>query len=130
MSLEQEIHSQWAGDAALLALVPASRVFTGVAAGTVSLPYVVLNEHRSRPHVQVSGGTTVDRTDVAFQIYTDDLDEGKQVAVAVADQFDRSSFALSSGTVLSMRETESTEHIHDDGVWQVTSKYSAIIENS
>jgi hypothetical protein len=130
MSLEQELHEQWAADAALIALVPAARVFTGFAVGDPTLPYVVLDDVSRAAQLRASTAGAVDRVELCFQIYTDDLDEAKAIAEAVRQQFDRTSFALSSGTVLSMREAESAERLHDSGVWQLSTKYSALIEFS
>jgi hypothetical protein len=128
MSIEQEIHAQWAGDAALVALVPASRLFTGFATGEPTLPYVVIDDHCERAHVRVSQGSVADDVELTFQIYTDDLDDSKAIAMAMLNQFDRSSFALTAGTVLSMQAKDYREQLHDDGVWQLSAKYVAIVE--
>ena len=130
MSIEHEIHDQWAGNATLEVLIPAARRFTGVAVGEAKLPYMVLNEQRARPHVRASQTRNVDRVELTFQIFTDDLDQSKAIAEAIHAQFDRQSFASDEGNVVSMRLAESTEHIHDDGVWQLAAKYTLIIERT
>ena len=128
MSLEQQTHQQWAADSALVAFVPAERLFTGFATGDPTLPYVVLDDVSRERKLRTSTAGAVDRTELCFHIYTDDLDQAKEIAAAIRQQFDRTAFALPQGTVLSMREKESAERLHDDGVWQLMAKYSALIE--
>lgn len=130
MSLEQEIHSQWAGDTALIDLVPASRLFTEQATGEPTLPYVVIDAHRARPTLRASGDATVDRVELTFEIYTDDLKQTKAIAVALLERFDRAAFALSASVVLSMQANEYAEHLHDDGVWQLSARYTAVVERN
>ena len=128
MSLEKEIHQQWAADAALIALVPAARLFTGFATGDPTLPYVVLDDVSRERRARTSTAGAVDRVELCFHVYTDDLDQAKEITEAVRQQFDRTSFALTQGAVLSMNETDSIERLHDDGVWQSSTKYSVLIE--
>ena len=61
-------------------------------------------------------------------MYSNDLDKARQITAAVTQQFDNSSFAVAGGTVLSMREADGTERLHDDGVWQLTAKFAALVE--
>jgi hypothetical protein len=130
MSLEQAIHEQWAAEAALNSLVPAARVFTGMAVGEVVRPYVVLAERQSHAELRASGGGAVDRVQLAFHVFAADLDEAKAIAAAVAEHFDRSSFARDEGAVLAMRMHAASEHMHDDGVWEMTATYAALVETT
>src|SRR5262249_28368694 len=126
MSLEQAIHERWATDFLLAGILPADRVSTGTARGETSLPYVVLSRRENQVVARTSSGTSIDRTVMRFTIRSADLDEGKDIAHAVAHRFERVDFALDHGNVLNMQRTQETESQADDGSWRLELDYVVI----
>ena len=125
MSLEAAIHDRWAGAAALVALLPEARVFTGAARGNVPLPYVVLMREGETPRTRTSSLTEVSEIVVRFVIYVAELDVGKAIAEAIRVAFNRQGFALAIGTCLVMQGTSEQEQAATDGTWMVTASYLA-----
>jgi hypothetical protein len=129
MSLEQAIHTHWAGDAALVALVPAARFFTGPALGEPSRPYATL--HRAGlSSVTRTSSRTVSDVLLRLAVFSVDLPTAKQIEGAVAARFDGQTFASDGVTVLRMRRAEQVETRHEDGSWEVKLEYTAKVEGS
>ncbi len=130
MSLEEAIHDHWANDAALIALVPAERFITGYGQGALQSPYVTLVRESLLAKVRTSD-RTVDDVTFRFEIWSDGLDEAKQVVAAVMSRFDRQSFAADGCstddcTVLRMRKTNHTEHQEQDtSGWRIALTFVA-----
>lgn len=131
MSLEQAIHDHWANDAALTTLVPAARFVTGHAQGELQSPYVTLARDSTVPKLRTSA-RTIDDVSFRFDIWSDDLDEAKQIAAAVAARFDRQSFAADGCsdddcTIIRMRQTGQSEKQHtESSSWQITMTFLAV----
>lgn len=130
MSLEAAIHDRWESWPALAALVPAERVVTGAARGEMSLPYVVLVREQEAAPVRTSSLTEVSETMVRFEIRTVELGEGKTIAQAIRQRFNRQGFALAAGTCLVMQWNSETEQAASDGTWRVAVQYVARVANS
>lgn len=124
MSLEQAIHSRWASDASLIALLPASRFTTGKALGGAALPYAALSRQGVQDSVHTSS-RRVDAIHVRFDVWANDLTTGKQVSDAVKARFDGQSFTEGGVNVLRMRNVDVTEVRADDGTWRLTLDYVA-----
>lgn len=125
MSLEAAIHDQWSATPALVALVPEERVVTGAARGEVPLPYVILTREKDAARVRTSSGVEVSDTTIRFDIRVADLDEGKSIAEAIRERFNRQSFALAGGTCLVMQWASEQERSETDGGWGVSVEYLA-----
>ncbi len=119
-------HEQWAGNRPLAALVPPERLFTGLppirdaAQRPIGFPYVSLTAEGESFVTRTSSGMLLTIERIRFSIYTRDYDEGRQIAQAISDCFNRRDFAWSRGRVLDIRpgdrlETEDPE----DGVWRI-----------
>jgi hypothetical protein len=127
MSLEQAIHSRWAGDGALAGLVPAARFVTGKALGGEALPYATLSRIGSGKTTR-SSLRLVEEVLCRFDVWSSSLDTLKQVADAAAARFDGQSFTDAGVTVLRMRRTEQKETQADDGTWRLTMDFTAKLE--
>jgi hypothetical protein len=127
MSLEQAIHSRWAGDGTLSSLVPPSRFVTGKLLGGAALPYATLTRTGS-------GGTTrsstrrVEDVQVRLDVWDSNLDTLKQVADAADARFDAQAFSDGGVTVLRMRRVDLKETHADDGTWRMTLDFVAKVE--
>ncbi len=124
MSLEKAIRTRWSGDDALTSLVPVTKLATGVALNDPARPYVTLHRGGSGSSLHTSS-RRVDKIDVRFEVWTEDLDEGKNIADAVAARFDRQRFLLDGGGAVRMRRIGHEEHHDDQGVWRLSLHYTA-----
>jgi len=126
VSLEQAIHERWATDFLLSSVLPAEQLTTGAARGDTVLPYVVLARRENQALLRTSSGTTIDRAVMRFTIWAADLDEAKRIAQAISRRFERTDFALASGSVLNMQRAMETESQADDGSWRLEVDYAVI----
>ncbi|MBI1899748.1 MAG: DUF3168 domain-containing protein [Planctomycetia bacterium] len=127
MSLEQAVHTRWAGDAALVALVPAARFFSGPALGEPARPYATL--HRlGLSSVTRTSSRTVNDVLLRLQVWSLDLPTAKQIADAIAARFDGQTFASDGVSVLRMRRAGHVETRQEDGTWEVKLEYTAKVE--
>lgn len=124
MTLEQAIHGRWSASAALDAILPAQRFFTGRSLGT-SPPYATLAREATHPVCRTNRGS-IDEIILRIQIWATGYDTGCAIAAAIQSTFDRTSFNLGEGArVLSIRRTDRCDVHHDDGTWQFTLRFSA-----
>jgi hypothetical protein len=128
MSLERAIHELWSADHALVQLVPAARLFTGAAAGSPALPYVVLSRLGTRPAVRTSAGRRLDEAAVRFRICADGLEQARQVEAAIARRFDRRDFDRADVACLHIRRVHDGAAIQIDGTWRLLVDYLALHE--
>lgn len=126
LGLEQAIHERWAATAALTALVPASRVFTGAAVDSPAVPYVVWTRVATAPVARTSSGRSVDRTRMRCEIRAEQLASAKQVAQALHDAFQRTAFAMPSGVCLTMQVAAHEEQLSQRGWWLVATEYEVL----
>lgn len=122
MSIERAIHEQWAADYRLTSLVPTGQLFTGATTGPTPRPYVVLERQDKVPAVRTSGGA-VDRTRLRFNVWTDGLDQGKQIVMEIARRFDRQNFDQAGILCLNMQRVTETETREENGVWRLAAEY-------
>ncbi|HEY1065909.1 MAG TPA: DUF3168 domain-containing protein [Pirellulales bacterium] len=122
MSLEAEIHTQWAAKSALAGLLPVERVFTGRAPPDTSLPYAVLSLMSSRPVMRTSEGESVVDSLVRFNLYTSRFDEGSSIAATISsksDGFLNAAFSFDGGEVLDVRPGNERRFASPQGVWTI-----------
>lgn len=127
MSLEAAIHERWASDLALSDLVPAERVYTGVARGTEELPYVVVTRARSEAQGRTSSGTELRQVVVRFDVWGADLDGVKAIGSAMRGAFNRQGFAVAEGVCQLMQWQGETERGMENGAWHLAVDYVARI---
>lgn len=128
MSLEQTLHSDWASNAALNALVSAERLFTGVSIGELRLPYVVLRRAGSQIVNRTADGRAIQRVRLDFHVWTATLENGREIAAAIGQRFDRRDFVLDDGAVRNMHPVGVQENALADGRWQSVLQYVVLIE--
>ncbi len=117
MSLEQAVHQRWAAASALVALLPAENVSTGLAAGR-TLPYATIARKLGRATLRTNAGATLEEVTLRINVWHDDHDAGREIVEEVEAAFDGADFALSSGErVIQMRRTDEQGSQRDDGIW-------------
>jgi len=122
------LHARWAADSGLSALLPAARLFTGLAAGSPAAPYAVLHRRRTVPETQTSAGVTIARSRIEVELWGDDLDVLEEIAGEVQRVFDGSSFPLAVGNVLAMRSADRSQSVADDATWRLTLQYDVLTQ--
>ncbi len=130
LEIEQAIHERWAVTGALIALVPAARVFTGAAADNPAAPYVVWQRLSTAPAARTSSGRQISRTRLRCEIRAEQLAAAKQIAAAVSEEFNRSAFSLAVGTCLAMQHAGHEETLTPQGWWLVATEFDVTHEGS
>jgi hypothetical protein len=125
MSLEAALHSRWAGDATLVALVPAAKFITGPALSSPAVPYVTLRRLPLRGVLRTSSHTVEDAA-IQFHIWCDTLAVGVQIADAISARFERQSFTSDGTYVLRMRKLDQRQERFPDGIWELTVGYHVL----
>ncbi len=120
MNLVQAIHQRWAASAGLDALLPASRVYTGISVeGTT--PYAVITKQSDRPWVYLGDGSTIDRVGVRVEVFHDDYDAAAAIMHQVKAAFDRADLTLTGGDrVINVQRLDDSERQDNDGLWRLT----------
>lgn len=120
MNLAEVIHQRWAGATALIALLPASRVFTG-ASFDPAPPLAVMTKQSDKPDSYQSDGSAIDLVVLRMRVLHAQHDAAAEIVHEIKKAFDRTSFDLSGGdTVLNMQRVNDYEQQRDDGVWEMT----------
>ena len=120
MNLAQVIHQRWAAASALAALLPASRVFTGMSPDGAR-PMAVVGKRSQRPEARFNDGASLDAVGMRIEIVDDRYDRAAAILDAVRAEFDGASFDLAGADrVLVMRRTDNFETQADDGTWRLT----------
>jgi hypothetical protein len=96
MNLAQALHSRWASNRTLNALLPVTQVMTGIyVAGEPGSRYATVSLRGGRFEGAANDGSSIDTVSVRIQVHHDDYDQGQAVAEAVLAAFDGSSFPVS-----------------------------------
>jgi hypothetical protein len=130
LGLEQAIHERWGGAAALTALVPLARVFTGSAVDNPALPYVIWRRDATAPVARTSSGRNIGRTRVRCEVRAEQLTTAKQVAQVVFEEFNRSALVLPAGACLTMQHVAHEESLAPEGWWVVLTVYELLHEGA
>ena len=67
LTVVQAIHQQWADDAVLAALLPATHVYTGLSADA-TLPYAVISRQNEQPTARMNDGSSVITSTVRVRV--------------------------------------------------------------
>ena len=127
MNLVQAIHERWAATAALQAVLPASRLYTGVCPDA-ALPWAAVGKESERPVACHNDGSAAVAVGVKIDVFHGEYDAGAAVVQQVVAAFDRSDFALAGGDrVVNMRRVNDFERESDDGVWQFTCEFQCVV---
>jgi len=120
MNLIQTIHQRWKNSATLNALLPDSRVFTGMSVDS-SMPRAVINKQSDKPTSYASNGSAIDSVVLRFIIFQENYADAAEIVHQIKVAFDRSSFALDGNDrVQSMQRINDFETQLADGSWQMT----------
>lgn len=132
MELAAAIHTRWAADEALSALLPAERLTTGLSPGdTPAEPYATLTIAGGRSPVYANDGSSVESLTVRFRIAHSVYDEGGPIVDAVLAAFDRSDFALAGGgKVVAMQRTGWPQESQDtaSGGWLWLIEFQCLVQ--
>ena len=127
MNLERGLHTRWAADVTLIALLPAARVTTGVTANAAP-PYCVLSKTNGRPRARFNDGTAVDDVEVRFTVLHEDHAAGLAIANQVRRSFDRCRFDLAdSNRVIWMQRTGESDFQDEDGIWNFVLTFRCLV---
>ncbi len=127
MNLMQAVHQRWAAATALNAVLPATRVFTGMSCDS-SLPRASITKQSDKPTSYASDGSAIDAVAVRIVVFHDHYDAATEIIHQVKATFDRSSFALSGGDqVQLMQRVNDFEEQLDDGTWQMTVDFGCTV---
>lgn len=118
MSLEQGLHQRWAATSALTTRLPAAKFFTGQAVGDIRRPYAVWERTQVGSQIRTSD-STVRQVHGVLHLWTDSLAQGREIAAAFANAFDRQTFALAAGELLSFRVAALEQQVTDEGAWHL-----------
>ena len=123
----QAIHERWAAATALQAVLPASRLYTGVCPNA-ALPWATVGKESERPVACHNDGSAAVAVDVKIDVFHGDHDAGAAIVEQVVAAFDRSDFALAGNDrVVDMRRGNDFEQESDDGVWQFTCEFQCVV---
>ncbi len=122
MNIEKGIHTQWATIDALVALLPASRVFTGRAPAGTTKPYA---------SITVAAMSTGGRSDkgmfrtpnirIQHWVTKDTFANGKAIQSAIEAGFENADFDLDDGAVHDVHHVDSAHLLEEDpaeSLWQ------------
>ncbi|MEK6233811.1 MAG: DUF3168 domain-containing protein, partial [Planctomycetales bacterium] len=102
MSLQQAVHSKWAANPAVLALVPAERLFTGQVPSGVGLPYASVTTPKEGLKEYTALNNYLETVTLRVSVFAASLAEAIQVRQAADDALHHQSLTPSVGTVLSV----------------------------
>lgn len=126
MSLEQTLREMWSTDPTLPGLLPVDRVFTGCAPPQTATPLVVLERRAGRVVRNTSHGR-VEQIALVWKIRTSTYDEAAALVEALADCFDRKSFACDEGNVALLRQRDESRTLPRPDRPQFDATYEAML---
>ena len=95
MDLARAIHTRWAADADLVALLPVARVMTGVyAEDEPDFPYAVIRTTGDAPVAQANNSMAVDEVTLEIIVSDDDYDDLLAIVHRVKQAFNRADFDI------------------------------------
>jgi hypothetical protein len=130
MTIHRAIHEHWSSYRPLAALVPPEQVYTGLppirdaARQPISFPYISLTSEGQSETTHTSSGTMISVEQIRFAVFTKSYDEGRRIAAAIDDYFNRREFNWPRGRVLDIRPAGRSESEDpSDGVWRIASDF-------
>ena len=95
---------------------------------SVALPYATIQPATVLNRQRMSAGIRVDSMKLVIRVWSDSLDELKQLENLIARCFEGADFHSGTTFVLDMRLATRGESRQDDGIWRLESVYSIQIE--
>ena len=123
MTVIEGIHQRWAATPALCAVLPATRLWTGISADS-SLPRAVVRLRSDKPLTACNDGAIVRGIGVRVQVFHGSYAAATTIVEQVKAAFERADFDLGDGNrVIDMRHTDSAEDERADGVWRIAGDF-------
>lgn len=127
LSLIEAIHRRWTDSAALCALLPASRVTTGMSAEP-GVPRAVIHKQSDRPLVACNDGSAVAQVGIRIRVFHDDYAAAAAVVDRLKAMMERAEFALTDGNrVIDVQRADDSQEQQEDGVWQMTVDFNCAV---
>ncbi|MGC3972389.1 MAG: hypothetical protein QM775_35115 [Pirellulales bacterium] len=126
MTLEQKLHEMWSLDPTLPGLLPIERVFTGCAPPDAVPPYAVLERRQGRI-VRNTSHSQVAQIDCVWTARAATYEEAALLIRALAECFDRQSFACDEGLVALLRRREEARTLPRPNRPEFTATYEATL---
>jgi hypothetical protein len=127
MNLIETIHQRWAAAAALNAILPASRLHTGLNPEP-SLPRATVNKQSDKPLSYEADGSAVDAVVLRFVVFHQHHAEAAAIVHQIKVAFDRSTFDLAGNDkVQLMQRLNDCEEPMADGTWQMTIDFECTV---
>lgn len=121
MAVETTIHNTWANTAALTAIVPAARFFTGDAYGLPDdgsfVTYATLDKNSTRPLYRATGGAEVESHSFTLDVVADNLATIKTIWPLIKAAYNRTSWSDAYSTVILWQWDTVTETQDPDKTW-------------
>jgi hypothetical protein len=128
MNLAQVIHQRWAAAAALNALLPAARVYTGMSVDP-TVPFATINKESEHPAAYLNDGSSVATVGLRIDVFHAQHDAAAAIVAQIKAVFDRSAFALAgSDKVVDVLWVNDFERQTADSVWQCTCELNCTVQ--
>lgn len=122
MSIESEIHNLWAGSAAIVAIIPESRLTTGWQPD-VTLPYAYIEDDGESDQENNSGGELTGIRKMVFHLVGESYDELKTVSNEMHDVYEKAQFDYVGGRVTNIHRSNWRKERTDEGAWMLEITY-------
>jgi hypothetical protein len=131
VDIEQRIHTLWPTIAALEAVQPVARVFTGRVPEGTAKPYASITRPGSTTHTRTTFGMLRDvQIRIQHWVDRDAFSDGEAIQAAIEEGFGNRAFDTDDGRVIDMRHEESF-HIQDSestkSDWQFVTIFSLLV---
>jgi hypothetical protein len=127
MNLIEVIHQRWAAATALSALLPVSRLCTGLSPDP-GTPRATVNKQSDKPTSYESDDSAIDAVVLRFLVFHDRHAEAAAIIHQIKAAFDRSTFALAGSDVVQlMQRVNDFEEQLADGIWQMTIDFECTV---
>jgi hypothetical protein len=128
VNIEAQIHTLWPTIAALEAVLPVARVFTGRARGSPPMPYACLTVPGSSTRARTSQGMLRDvQLRIQHWVAHNDFPDGRTIQERIEEGFGNRAFDTDDGRVIDMRHEDSF-HLQDSEAtsadWQFVTIFS------
>ncbi len=128
MKIAKGFQDKWSTIAALEALLPAARVFTGRIPSGTAQPYAMITIPTG-PHTERSDKRMRQTYNVRIQVWPLTYDTGEAIQAAIEDGFSNIGMDLDDGNVSDVRHVDSAqlqEEDTTDSSWQFITVFDAV----
>jgi len=132
MGLLAAIHDLWESEAALEALLPAERVFTGRVPQFKAMPYASIESSTSSPHVRTNDSMARD-VGLTIHVWTETYAEGDAIRQEIEAAFANRTIETDDGNVLDVTIESSGSLQEDDPsetTWQTVIQLGLLVSRA